>query len=41
MDSKEVSMLLDGLISECEGVGIPTLTADEVAKLKYIEMRGK
>ena len=41
MDSKEFSVLLDGLISECEGVGIPTLTPDEVAKLKYIEMREK
>lgn len=41
MDSKEFSILLDGLISECEGVGIPTLTPNEVAKLKYIEMREK
>ena len=41
MNSKEFSILLDGLISECDGVGIPTLTPDEVAKLKYIEMRGK
>ena len=41
MDSKEFSSLLDGLISECEEVGIPTLTPDEVAKLKYIEMRKK
>ena len=41
MDSKEFSVLLDGLISECEGVGIVTLTPDEVAKLKYIEMREK
>ena len=41
MDSKEFSILLDGLISECEEVGIPTLTPDEVAKLKYIEMRKK
>lgn len=41
MDSKEFSILLDGLISECEGVGIPTLTPDEVAKLKHIEMRKK
>ena len=39
MNSKEFSILLDGLISECEVVGIPTLTPDEVAKLKYIEMR--
>lgn len=41
MDSKEFSVLLDGLISECEEAGIPTLTSDEVAKLKYIEMRKK
>ena len=41
MDSKEFSALLDGLISECEDQGIPTLTPDEVAKLKYIEMRAK
>lgn len=36
MDSKEFSVLLDGVISECEQVGIPTLTPDEVAKLKFI-----
>ena len=41
MDSKEFSVLLDGLISECEEQGIPVLTPDEVAKLKYIEMRKK
>lgn len=41
MDSKEFSILLDGLISECEDQGIPVLTPDEVAKLKYIEMREK
>ena len=41
MDSKEFSILLDGLISECEEVGIPTLTPDEVAKLRFIEMREK
>ena len=41
MNSKEFSVLLDGLISECEEVGIPTLASDEVAKLKYIEMRKK
>ena len=41
MDSKEFSVLLDGLISECEDQGIPVLTPDEVAKLKYIEMRAK
>ena len=37
MNSKEFSVLLDGLISECEEQGIPVLTPDEVAKLKYIE----
>lgn len=41
MDSKEFAVLLDGLISDCEELGIPTLTPDEVAKLKYIEMRKK
>lgn len=41
MDSKEFSVLLDGLISECEEVGIPTLTSDEVAKLRFIEMMEK
>ena len=41
MDSKEFSIILDGLISECEEQGIPVLTPDEVAKLKYIEMRKK
>lgn len=38
MDSKEFSVLLDGLISECEGVGIPTLTKTEVERLRFIEM---
>ena len=41
MDSKEFAILIDGVISECEEVGIPTLTHDEVAKLKYIETREK
>ena len=36
MDSKEFSVLLDGVISECEQVGIPTLTPKEVAELKFI-----
>lgn len=36
MDSKEFSVLLDGLISECEEVGIPTLTPSEIAQLKFI-----
>ena len=36
MDSKEFSVLLDGLISECEEVGIPTLTKTEVERLKFV-----
>lgn len=36
MDSKEFSVLLDGTISECNEVGIPTLTAEEAARLKFI-----
>lgn len=39
MDSKEFSVLLDGVISECNEVGIPTLTPDEVSRLKFIEGR--
>ena len=34
MDSKEFSRLLDGLIDECEEVGIATLTEDEVRRLR-------
>lgn len=33
MDTKEFSALLDGLISECEECGIPTITPRELAKL--------
>lgn len=36
MDSKEFSILLDGVRSECEEVGIPTLTKTEVERLKFI-----
>ena len=36
MDSKEFAILLDGVISECEEVGIPTLTKAEVERLKFI-----
>lgn len=36
MDSKEFSRLLDGTIEECEQVGIPTMTPDEIEKLKFI-----
>lgn len=37
MDSKEFAILLDGLRSECEDVGIPTLTKTEVERLKFIK----
>lgn len=37
MDSKEFTVLLDGLISDCEEMGIPTLTKTEVERLKFIE----
>ena len=36
MDSKEFAVLLDGVISECEQLGIPTLTPGEIASLKFI-----
>lgn len=37
MNKQEFSILLDGVISECKEVGIPTMTPDQVAELKYIE----
>lgn len=36
MDSKEFSILLDGVRSECEEVGILTLTKTEIAQLKFV-----
>lgn len=36
MDSKEFAILLDGVRSECEEVGIPTLTPSEIAQLKFV-----
>lgn len=36
MDSKEFAILLDGVRSECEEVGIPVLTPSEIAQLKFI-----
>lgn len=36
MDSKEFAILLDGVRSECEELGIPTLTPSEIAQLKFI-----
>lgn len=38
MSKKEFSRLLDGIIQECEQLRIPTLTKNEIEKLKYIEM---
>ena len=35
-DSKEMSILIDGIIQECKQLGIETLTPDEIAKLKII-----
>ena len=37
MDKKEFSILLEGLIQEAQKQGIPTLTPNEIAKLRYIE----
>lgn len=37
MDKKEFSILLDGLIQEAQQQGIPTLTPNEIEKLRYIE----
>ena len=34
MDTKEFKRLLDGLISECQEVGINTMSAEEIALLK-------
>ena len=36
MDSKEFAILLDGVRSECEELGIPVLTPSEIAQLKFI-----
>lgn len=35
-DSKEMTILIDGIIQECKQLGIETLTHDEIAKLKII-----
>ena len=32
-DSKEMSIFIDGIIQECENVGIPTLTPDQIKEL--------
>lgn len=38
MSKNEFSLILDGIIQECEQLGIPTLTKNEIEQLKYIEM---
>ena len=35
-DSKEMTILIDGIIQECKQLGIETLTPDEILKLKII-----
>lgn len=40
-DSKEFSILLDGLISECHEVGIDTMTPDDLLRLKGYEQTNK
>lgn len=35
-DSKEMTILIDGIIQECKQLGIETLTPDEIAKLNLI-----
>lgn len=37
MDKKEFSVLLEGTIQEAQQQGIPTLTKNEIEKLRYIE----
>lgn len=40
MDSTEFSRLIDGAREECEAQGIPVLTREEIARLKYAEGEG-
>lgn len=40
MDSAEFSRLIDGAREECEAQGIPVLTREEIARLRYIEGEG-
>ena len=35
-DSKEMSIFIDGIIQECNQLGISTLTPDEIARLEII-----
>jgi len=33
-DSKEMSIFIDGIVQECEQVGIPTLTKEEIERMR-------
>ena len=35
-DSKEMSIFIDGIIQECQNVGIDTMTPDEIARLELV-----
>lgn len=35
-NSKEMTIFIDGIIQECQQLGINTLTHDEIAKLKFM-----
>lgn len=35
-DSKEMTILIDGIIQECESVGIPTLTKNEIERMNLV-----
>ena len=35
-DSREMSIFIDGIIQECENVGIPTLTQSEIERMKLV-----
>lgn len=37
MNKKEFSLLLEGIIQEAQQLDIPTMTYEEIAKLKYLE----
>lgn len=37
MDKKEFKVLLNGVIQEAQQLGIPTMTPNEIEKLRYIE----
>lgn len=35
-DSKEMSIFIDGIVQECQNVGIETMTFDEIARLEIV-----